>query len=144
MIGRRGIRSLFIVVAILSPAGCKKPPPSDHLPTYPATGRVLVGGQPAAGALVQLWAVDGDLKRAGLCPHATVGDDGGFQLTTYSTGDGAPAGEYALTLKWPLLPPPGREQGPDRFRGFYADPKTPLRTVRILPAENELEAILIN
>lgn len=141
MIERRVIRFSFVMMMFLSLPGCAKPPRTDRPPTYPAAGRVLVAGQPAAGAQVQLWAVDGDLKRAEYCPHGTVGDDGSFQLTTYATGDGAPQGEYALTLRWPAPPPSGREEGPDRFQGRYADPLMPIRTVRIMAAENMLEAI---
>jgi hypothetical protein len=144
MIDRGGIRYALILLAASVPVGCRKPPRADRLPTYPVTGRVLVVGQPAAGAEVQLWAVDGGLKVAGLCPHAIVGDDGRFHLTTYNTGDGAPEGEYGVTLRWPLPPPPGREQGPDRFQGRYADPAKPLQIVRIKVGENELEAIHID
>lgn len=139
-----GIRALLTVAAVLPLVGCNKPPCGDRLPTFPVTGRVLVGGQPAAGALVQLWAVEGDLQRAGLCPHAIIEDDGNFHLTTYSTGDGAPQGNYALTLRWPLPPPPGREQGSDRFQGRFADPTRPLRRVQILALENVLEAIRLD
>jgi hypothetical protein len=105
------------------------------------SGRIFQGNLPAAGALVQLWALNGDLKLAGTCPHAIVASDGSFRLTTYSTGDGAPLGDFALTLRWPLPPPPGKEEGPDRFQGRYADPAKPLQTVHIIAANNELETI---
>ena len=76
-----------------------------------------------------------------LCPHATVEADGSFRLTTYKSGDGAPAGTYVLTLTWPLPPRAGMEEGPDRFRGRYADPRRPLRQVQIAAANNELESM---
>jgi hypothetical protein len=112
----------------------------SRLPTYPASGSVFFGGQPAAGAIVQLSSLD-DPKLIGLCPHAVVGQDGSFQLTTYRTDDGAPAGTYALTLRWPSPPPPDREEGPDRFAGLYADPEKPLCQVEIKPGNNLLHRI---
>ena len=59
--------------------------------TFPARGEVRVAGKPAAGARVQLIALD-DAARARLVPHAEVAADGMFSLTTFRTGDGAPAG----------------------------------------------------
>jgi hypothetical protein len=100
-------------------------------------GSLFVGGKPAAGARVQLNAV-GDPKLAGLCPHAIVEADGTFRLTTYKTGDGAPAGSYALTMSWPLPPPPGKEEGVDRFRGRYANPRWPVRQVQVTAGDNDL------
>jgi hypothetical protein len=48
---------------------------------------------------------------ARLGPHAEVGADGSFRVTTFRTGDGAPAGRCVLTLTWPLPPRPGKEEG---------------------------------
>jgi len=93
-----------------------------------------------AGAIVQLYGV-GDAKLEGLCPHGIVGPDGSFRLTTYKTGDGAPLGTYAVTIRWPAPPPPDREEGPDRFEGRYADPQQPIRQVEIVPDKNVLERI---
>ena len=81
--------------------------------------------QPVAGA-VQLNPVD-DPKLAGLYPDATVELDGSFRLTTHKTHDGAPAGTYGLTVKWPLPPRPNREECPDRFQGRHSDPRGPVR-----------------
>jgi hypothetical protein len=52
-----------------------------------------------------------------------VGADGTFQLTTYRTGDGAPEGEYFVTVIWPEtrkspLDPPGC----DRLGGAWMRP----------------------
>lgn len=144
MLDRRRFGSCLIAIVLLSLAGCRKSPHGDRLPTYATAGRIVVGGQAAVGAEVQLWAVDGGLQSAGLCPHAIADNEGRFHLTTYATGDGAPAGQYAMTLRWPVPPPPGRERGPDRFQGRYADPARPLRIVWIVAGENELETIQLD
>jgi hypothetical protein len=71
---------------------------------------------------VQLVALNDPLL-ARLVPHAEVDADGSFRLTTtFRTGDGAPAGRYALTLTWPLSARPGK-------RG--------LRQVENCPGEND-------
>jgi hypothetical protein len=118
-------------------------PRGGQIQTYPVTGHLFVGDKPAVGARVQLNAV-GDVKLLGLCPHATVEPDGSFRLTTFKTNDGAPAGTYALTVTWPSSPRPGQEEGPDRFRGRYADPRRPLREVQITAGENALGVIHLN
>jgi hypothetical protein len=113
----------------------------DRPPTYPVEGSLFVNGRPAAGATVQLYAA-ADPKLAALRPHAVVKADGTFRLTTFRTEDGAPAGSYVLTVRWPLPPRPGREdEGTDRFRGRYADPKRPVRQVEVAPGTNEVGRI---
>ncbi len=121
-------------------AGCSGSQ-GNHLATYPVTGRLLVGDKPAAGALVQLNAGAADLKLVGLFPHAIVEPDGSFRLTTYRTSDGAPVGSYALTVKWSLPPTRGHEEGPDRFRGHYSNPRQPVREVQVQAGENDLGVI---
>ena len=36
-----------------------------------------------------------------MSPTGQVESDGSYTLTTYLKGDGAPAGEYAVTIYWP-------------------------------------------
>ncbi len=92
---------------------------------------------------MQLTALD-DPVLARLGPHAVVAADGSFRITTFRTGDGAPAGRYALTVTWRLPPRPGKEEeGPDRFKGRYADPRRPVRQVDIAEGENNLGTILL-
>jgi hypothetical protein len=105
------------------------------------SGNVYVNGQPAAGAKVECYAVN-DPTLLPLRPHAITAKDGSFRLTTYKTGDGAPAGAYALTIKWPLPPKQGSDaDGPDRLKGRYADPKRPARRIDVHAGDNDLETI---
>jgi hypothetical protein len=130
--------SIVAMVLAIALAGCSKT--NDHLPTFPVSGSLFVGGQPAAGATIHLNAV-GDAELGKLVPHATVDADGSFRLTTFSTADGAPAGRYALTVKWPGKPKPGHEVGPDRLQGRYADFKLPAREIEITSGANDLGRI---
>jgi hypothetical protein len=113
----------------------------DRPETHPAKGTVLFDGKPATGARLRLTSVDNPLLDK-LVPHAEVAADGSYRLTTFRTADGAPAGRYAVTLTWPLPGRPGKEeQGPDRFKGRFADPRRPIGTVEIVAGENVLEPI---
>ncbi len=68
----------------------------------PGIGKVVFKKKdPAAGALIVFHPVDPELeKRIGGKPFAKVGDDGAFKLTSYNEGDGAPEGEYGVTVQW--------------------------------------------
>lgn len=71
-------------------------------PTVPATGTVKYRKTIVpAGALVVFHPTDPALeKRIGGKPFAKVKDDGTFALTSYDEGDGAPEGEYGVTVQW--------------------------------------------
>ncbi len=66
-----------------------------------AGGKVFYKDVPAAGALVVFHPVDFEQeKRIGGKPFAIVREDGSFVLTTYQQDDGAPPGEYGVTVEW--------------------------------------------
>jgi hypothetical protein len=114
----------------------------DRVPAYPVQGRLLVGGKPAAGAQIAFHPLSGraDTRR----PVGVTGPDGEFRLTTYAPEDGAPAGEYIVTIFWRNDAVPFDECAcpdfsiHDRLGGSCANPATsPLRaTVR--PGSNEI------
>jgi hypothetical protein len=71
----------------------------DELAVFPVTGRVFFDGKPTPGAIVILHPVGNpDQKRPN--PRAVVNRDGTFRPTTYRTNDGAPAGDYVVTVDW--------------------------------------------
>jgi len=131
----------LVATAVVVLIGCGRQT-IERPPTYQVRGRVFFGGQPTTGAEVLLWGL-GDPKLNGLCPHAIVDANGSFRMTTYKTGDGAPPGQYALTLTWPTPPAPGMDDGPDRFRGRYADPARPLLRIQVVTSNVELEPIYL-
>ncbi len=71
-------------------------------------------------------------------PMATVDEEGRFTLSTYRKDDGAPAGEYAVSIVW--LPP--GYQGPiekaNKLPARYANPATSELKVTIEPKDNDL------
>jgi hypothetical protein len=92
---------------------------------YPVTGQVVVGKdkQPATGVTVVFHPVTDD-GGAIYRPMGEVDANGKFSLTTYTKDDGAPAGEYIITLSW--IPPRklGAPEPQDRLKGAYNNPKT--------------------
>ena len=85
-------------------------------PVHPVSGEILVDGRPAEGVTVVLHPVGAGPGEAGARPNKPVGRtgaDGRFRVTTYDAYDGAPAGEYVVTMAW-------SEPGvPDRLGGRY-------------------------
>lgn len=115
---------LTLAVSCLVFSSCSR---SDRVSVSPVRGQVFAPrDEPAAGALVVFHPVAADQKPA-LKPLAYVDEQGNFELTTYDRGDGAPAGEYVITVEWrekPATPFSADKEGKDRLRGKYADPKS--------------------
>jgi hypothetical protein len=121
--------------------------------TFPASGSVSVAGKPAKGALVTLIPKEDAQSSVNAYPRGEVADDGTFVLSTFGTGDGAPEGEYVVTLRWPgeakapkslQKPSAGDDDGPiDKLHGRYLDPKTSPWTVTIRSGTNQIPPIVI-
>jgi hypothetical protein len=110
---------------------------------YSVSGKVLVDGEPATRAEITLHPLDPLHKKDDktVRPFAVVDPDGSFRLSTYETCDGAPAGEYAVTVVWPSFTtdPLGEETpGPDRLRKRYADARRSAFRATIREGDNQL------
>jgi hypothetical protein len=94
-------------------------------PAYTVRGQVLDAQQkPAVGALVVFHPAETSAGDA-VKPVGQVDETGAFSLTTYTKGDGAPAGEYVVTVTWPApRKGPFEPEGGDRLNGRYANPKS--------------------
>lgn len=124
-----------------------------RLDVRPTSGVVMRDGLPVPGATVVLNPAPGTAAAAaGLLPSAETDADGTFVVSSYESGDGAPAGEYSVTLGWPdrsykPRTPAEREAAlagdvPDRLRGRYRDPaKSTWKVIVTEGAENRLPAI---
>jgi hypothetical protein len=88
--------ALFLALGLAAGCGSKQNP--DQLKVYPTRGKLVYQGQPAAGALVRLHPRSLD-KPLAFQPRARVRPDGTFELTTYDNHDGAPAGDFAVTIE---------------------------------------------
>ncbi len=81
-------------------------------------GNVTLNGENAYGAFIVFHPLGEPLPRNAK-PYAQVSHDGSFKLTTFSRDDGAPEGEYAVTVQWKKLV----DTGSDRSAGDNVMPK---------------------
>ena len=106
---------------------------------YPVKGVVRINGEPAKDVNVVFTPVtlpaDGATP---LSPAAVTGEDGSFRLMSLKPGDGAPAGDYKVTVIYPMNRFNKHLSGIDRLRGKFANPKTSGLTVRVGPKSNDL------
>jgi hypothetical protein len=121
--------SLFLCCALsaLVLAGCG----GEKIATYPVTGTVHVDDKPAEGAIVIFCPTDGSDQFKRERPMGTSDSSGRFQLTTFLKGDGAPAGNYQVMIRWPAPKKRGTADEDDPHRsaaefdalgGRYFDP----------------------
>jgi hypothetical protein len=120
-----------------SGVSCGREP--SRLATYPAAGSVVFKGKPTPGALVVLHPQQ-ELGKDVPRPTGYVDKDGRFVLTTFKSGDGAPAGKYKLTIEWNKLVVKGKdaEPGPNVLPPKYAQPNTTDVVVEIASGENQI------
>lgn len=104
--------------------------------TYPAQGHITINGEPPVGAVIELHATGEAVDERNSRPWAIVREDGSYALSTYETNDGAPAGEYAVTLRWP--PDVSQPSLADRLNNAYASPDRSQWTVTVSEGDNEL------
>ena len=120
----RHVRWFMCVGALMAfGVGCGK----KERTVFPVTGQVVMGNdkKPAAGVMV-FFNPDYKLEAGELCrPVGTVDQNGKFSLMTRRTNDGAPAGDYVITLTWPQETKSVFEGdgGGDKLKGEYSDVK---------------------
>ena len=94
----------------------------DALSTTEVNGRVTVDGSPVKNLWVTLHPIKGD---GTLLPKGQTDVDGNFQITTYIAGDGAPEGDYKITIEWlTYIKRDSDWGGPDKLKNLYNDPAT--------------------
>jgi hypothetical protein len=113
-----------------------------EVPVFPLKGQITLDGQPTPGAFVTFHPATGEKANA-VQPTAWVDKDGSFALTTYRAGDGAPAGEYVVTVHWQQLVGVGDNArlGPNLIPPRYDNPQASDLRFRVAQGANELAAI---
>lgn len=121
--------------------GCSSHP-DWQADAYPAFGTVRINGEVAIDAVVIFHSLSGDVDVRKSEPWGIVNGDGLYRISTYGVEDGAPLGEYAVTLTWPK--DPRNPHGSDRLKNkFSSQEKAPL-VVTITRGTNELPPIELN
>jgi len=137
-------RLFVLAVACAFGPGCGEV--EDGPAVHPVVGSILVDGKPASGAEVVFHPVA--RLPAGTPPPMAVADaDGRFRPSTRLANDGAPAGDYVLTVvhrKPTKLADDDGGSAVDQLKGRYGDPrKSPLKAT-VKAGDNVLDPIEIN
>ncbi len=136
----RAFPGLFCALGLIC-AGCGGP---SRPPVQPAMGQVFQKSTPVAGAFIVFHPASAEFQKAMEArPFAWVQPDGSFMLTTYEEGDGAPEGEYGVTVVWN---PPAKSAGPrirdggaalpDKLEGRYGNPQKPRLKATVAKGQN--------
>lgn len=117
-------------------AGCSQG--EGRVPVYPVTGKLAFKGEVPDGALIVFHADKADEKVPR--PSGKVKDDGTFSLTTYDGNDGAPPGDYHVTVQWFKLVKKGADisAGPNVIPPEYGKPESSPWKVTVAEAKNDL------
>jgi hypothetical protein len=132
-------RRLMLGLALLALAGssCSK---LSRRVCHPVEGKVFFQGQPAAGALVFFHPTGAhDPKDEYFEPAGVVEADGRFRLMTYETEEGAPAGEYTVTVTWRQSGVKGDEELLDAWPQRYESAVTSGLRARVQDSPTQLE-----
>lgn len=147
---RHFIPCAFLAMAALALPACGGREP--RLAVHPASGQVVLKGEPVPKALVRFHPADPATVRypAGeegppIFPTTETDAQGRFSLSTYLADDGVPAGSYAVTVaagasdeevEGSDAPPrKARRQGPTPGE-IYRDPSTTPLKATVKPGEN--------
>ena len=112
-----------------------------HAETHPATGTVSVNGEPASGAVVTLYPVNQKVDVRNSRPYAIANEQGNFTLKTYEAGDGAPVGEYDVTITWPVDVTKMELAMTDQLDGQFDRPEESQWKVNISEGDNVIPSI---
>jgi hypothetical protein len=116
----------------------------SRVPVYPVSGQIKVQGEVPEGAFLVFHPKSEPAEKLEVPkPAAKVKSDGSFQLTTYAQGDGAPAGNYSVTIEWyPLVKSDGEvKAGPNVIPSEYAKPESTPWTATVEKAPTEIKPV---
>lgn len=121
-------------------AGCAKPPSGPLC--FPVQGKVTLDSQPLAEAMVVFHPLAPDPEDANdQRPIAITRADGTFQLSTLKSQDGAPEGEYAITVELREKRMDGDTEirdGKNLLPPHYRDPAKSKLTYRVIEGDNQI------
>lgn len=95
MISRSYLNALVTIAVLGFLIGCSQ---SKGPVCLPVSGKVSYKGKPLAEAMVVLHPLDGSVE-GDHKPIARSAADGTFSLTTFKDNDGAPPGQYGITVE---------------------------------------------
>ena len=135
----RAIAALCVTL-LAAAAGCGKKAGPERVAVYPVEGSITFKGQPMPGAVISFHpkAPQENVPP----PRAEINKDGVLKVSTYDGGDGAPEGEYVVTVLWYKLVKNGKDvvAGPNVIPQKYTSAeRSDLTTVIKGPGPNKIE-----
>jgi len=134
---------LVAFVLVCSTIGCAGP---KGPVCAPVKGSVTYKGKPLAEAVVVLHHVGRDVE-GNQKPMATTDASGNFTLTTFAQNDGAPPGDYAITVEQRAIQTGGEEpirSGPNVLPPKYAKPASSGFKYTVVDGENSIPPLVLN
>ncbi len=119
------------LLVVLVCGGCAK---SDRKAVYPVTGKILVDGQPVDKLVIKCIPVEGMDPEKPTTSGTFTDAEGKFALSTYDQGDGVPAGEYLLAVRWGEFNAISMSHAGDKFKGKYDEKNS---TIKVIVKEGE-------
>ncbi len=144
----RRVPAFLLLLTAAALVGCGNSDPK-RLRVFPVKGKVLLDGQPLANAFVVLHRKSEINLSAptATAPSATATTDaaGEFMATTYDAKDGAPEGEYAVTVVYYELRQDGGnfEPGPNILASELSRPESTTIFVRVSANPTTLDPIVV-
>lgn len=138
-LSRTAVWGLLVVAALLPSSGCGR---GGNVPgevrVYPVKGQITLEGRPISGGFVAFHSTIGEKTQAAR-PTAWADKEGNFSLTTFRGGDGAPAGEYVVTVTCQQTIGSGENAPltPNLLPSRYSDPRTSDLHVRVAEGVNQ-------
>lgn len=144
MSARRWLPLILGIVMQSSSIGCNSSTlavPS----TVDVSGSVICNGKLTPGVRVKFHP-QFDIGKVEFIPYGDTGLDGKFTLSTGVSGNGAPPGEYVVTLEMPYVdidPKDGLETERDLLKGTYSNPDRSKLSVTLESGDNVLDPFTI-
>ena len=134
----RRVINLLFSSCLVTAFGCSE---SYGVPTYPVQGSLIINGEPAKDALVIFRSVGVPVDSKNSEPWGLVDANGEFHLRTYRKDDGAPEGEYHVSIAWAWEL---YKESPDRLNGAYWQKEHAIAQVTIKPETNVLDRFVLS
>lgn len=135
------MNKLLRVVFMLTPlvfVGCGSG--ESRTPVYTVSGKLTDGSKPLANAQVVFHPVDGATDAPK--PRGKTDANGEFKLTTYDGNDGAPAGQYRVSVEqWKTV---SADSGPaNQLPAKFADPAKSGLTATVNAGPTDLQPFVV-
>ena len=131
-----------VLIGSIALSGCGAGGSLTSATAYPVKGKVLLAsGKPLTAGKVIFLPKSG----SGMASIGEIGADGTFSLRTADGSEGAPAGEYIVTINWPGTPlmkssdPDEDAVTPDRLRNAYSRLSTSKLRATVREKDNTID-----